>query len=52
MMELNRVVQELKMEMEAIKKTQTEASLEMKNLGKRSGTTGASINNRIQELEE
>ena len=40
------------MEIESIKKTQTEGILEMKNLGKRTGTTDASITNRIQETEE
>jgi hypothetical protein len=46
------VVQDLKVEVETIKKTQIEATLEMENLGKRSGATDASINNRIQEIEE
>ena len=44
------MVQELKMEMETIKKTQREATLKI--LGKRSGTTDASITNRIQEIEK
>jgi hypothetical protein len=35
-------------EVETIKKAQMEANLEMENLGKRSGDTHASINNRIQ----
>ena len=38
------------MEIEATK--ETEGILEMEHLGKRTGTTGASIINRIQELEE
>ena len=50
--EMNKTVQDLKMEIEAIKKTQTEEILEMENLGKRTGTTDASITNRIQEMEE
>ena len=29
-----------------------EGILEMENLGKRSGVTDASINNRVQEIEE
>ena len=33
--EINKTVQDLKMEIEAIKKTQTEGILEMENLGKR-----------------
>lgn len=44
---MNKTVQDLKREIEEIKKTQTEAVLEMKNLGKRTGTTDASITNRI-----
>jgi hypothetical protein len=42
------------MEIEAKKKkkTQTEATLEMKNLGKRTRTTDISITNRIHEMEE
>jgi hypothetical protein len=35
--ELNKVVQDLKVEVETIKKTQMEANLEMENVGKRSG---------------
>ena len=45
-------VQELKTEMEAMKKTQTENQLDMENLGKRTETTESSITNRIQEIEE
>jgi hypothetical protein len=37
------------MELETIKKSLT---LELENLGKRSGVTDASISNRIQEIEE
>ena len=40
------------MEIETIKKTQREATMEMENLGKRSGATDASITNRILEIEE
>ena len=40
------------MEIEAIKKTQTEAILDMENLRKRTGTTDAIITNRIQEMED
>jgi hypothetical protein len=49
---LNKTIQHLKMEIEIIKKTQMEATLEMENIGKSSETTDASINNRIQEIEE
>jgi hypothetical protein len=37
MKELNKGVQDLKVEVETIKKTQMEATLEMENVGKRSG---------------
>ena len=40
------------MEVETIKKSQNEATLEIENLGKKSGVIEASINNRIQEIEE
>jgi uncharacterized coiled-coil protein SlyX len=50
--ELNKVIQDLKVEAETIKKTQMEANLEMENLGNRSGITDISITNRIQEIEE
>ena len=40
--ELNKVIQDLKVEVETIKKTQMEANLEMENLGKRSGITDVS----------
>ena len=42
--EMNKTVQDLKMEIEAIKKTQTEEILEMENLGKITGTTDVSTN--------
>ena len=45
-------VQELKTEMEAMKKTQTKNQLDMENLGKWTETTESSITNRIQEIEE
>jgi phage shock protein A len=49
---LNKAIQDLKMKVETIKKTQMEATLEIENLGRRSGTTDASINNKLQEIEE
>ena len=49
---MNKTVQDLKIEIEAIKKSQMEAILEMENLGKRTGTAEVSITNRIQEMEE
>jgi predicted nucleic acid-binding Zn-ribbon protein len=50
--ELNKTIQDLNMEEETIKKSQRETTLEIENLGKKSGTIDASITNRIQELEE
>jgi chromosome segregation ATPase len=51
-MELSKTIQDLKMEVETIKKIQSEAKLEIEILGKKSGTIDASIRNRIQEMEE
>ena len=50
-MELNKTIQDLKMEVETIKKTQRETTLEIETLGKKSETIDASIINRIQEME-
>jgi predicted nucleic acid-binding Zn-ribbon protein len=51
-MKLNKTIQDLKREVDTIKKTQSEATLEIETLGKKSGTIDASISNRIQEMEE
>ena len=40
---MNKVIQDLKVEVVTIKKTQMEATLEMENLGKKSGVTDASM---------
>ena len=40
------------MEIEKIRKSQRETTLEIENLGKRSGVINPSITNRIQEIEE
>ena len=40
------------MDVKAIKKTQRETTLEIEILGKKSGIIDASINNRIEEMEE
>jgi hypothetical protein len=40
------------MENETIKKSQRETTLELENLGKRSGVVDETITNRIQEIEE
>ena len=50
-MELNKTIKDLKIEVETIRKTQRETTLEIEILGKKSGTVDASINNRIQEME-
>ena len=52
MKELIKAVKDLKVEVQTIMKTQIEATLEMKNLGKRSRIRDVSISNRIQEIEE
>jgi predicted nucleic acid-binding Zn-ribbon protein len=49
---LNKTIQDLKMEIETIKKSQRETTLEIENLGKTSGIIDVSITNRIQEIEE
>jgi hypothetical protein len=49
-MELNKTIQDLKREVETIKKTQSETTVEIETLGKKSGTIDAS--NRIQKMEE
>ena len=51
-MELNKTIQDLKGEVDTIKKTQSEATLEIEYLGKKSGTIDASISTWIQEMEE
>jgi hypothetical protein len=50
---LNKTIQDLKMEVETIKKkSQRERTLEIQNLGKISGDIDASITKRIQEKKE
>ena len=44
--ELNKTIQDLKMEVETIKKSQRETTLEIEILGKKSGTIDANISNR------
>ena len=51
-MEWNKTIQDRKREVDSIKKTQSEATLEIETLGKKSGTIDVSIRNRIQEMEE
>jgi hypothetical protein len=50
--ELNKTIQNLKIEVETRKKSQRETTLEIENLGKKSGAIDTSITNRIQETEE
>jgi chromosome segregation ATPase len=50
--EMNKTIQDLKMDIDTIKKSQRETTLELENLGKQSGVIDASITNRIQEIEE
>ena len=52
MREINKTIQDLKMKIETIKKSQRETTPKLENLGKRSGVIDASITNRIQEIEE
>jgi hypothetical protein len=49
---MNKNILDLKRDVDIIKKTQSEETLEIENLGKKSVTIDASINNRIQEMEE
>jgi septal ring factor EnvC (AmiA/AmiB activator) len=51
-MELNKTIQDLKREVDTIKKTQSEATLDIETLGKKSGTIDGIISNRTQEMEE
>jgi prefoldin subunit 5 len=51
-MEKNKTILYLKREVDTIKKSQSEVKLEIKNLGKKSGTIDASISKTIQEMEE
>ena len=49
---MNKTVLDIKREVDTIKKTQSEATLEIETLGKKSGTIDSSISNKIQEMEE
>ena len=51
-MELNNTIQDLKREVDTINKTQSEATLEIETLGKKSRTIDANVSNKIQEMEE
>jgi hypothetical protein len=49
--ELNKTIQDIKMEVETINKIQRETTLVIEILGKKSGTIDTSITNRAQEME-
>ena len=49
---MNKTIQDLKLELETIKKSQRKTTLEIENLERRSGVIDASITNIIQEIEE
>ena len=49
---MNKTIQDLKPEIEAIKKSQRETTPKIENLGKRSGVIAASITKSIQEIEK
>jgi predicted nucleic acid-binding Zn-ribbon protein len=49
---LNKTIQDLKIEVETIKKSQRETTLKIEKLGKRLVDIDASKTNRIQEIEE
>jgi chromosome segregation ATPase len=50
--ESNKIIEDLKMEVDTIKKSQRETTLEIENLGKQSEAIDTRITNRIQEIEE
>jgi hypothetical protein len=49
---LNKTIQDLKLEVETIQKSQRETTLEIEIIGKKSGTIDERISNRIEEMEE
>jgi prefoldin subunit 5 len=51
-MELSKTIPYLNREIETMKKSQRETTLEIEILGKKSGKIDVSISNRIQEMEE
>jgi chromosome segregation ATPase len=52
MMEMNKNILDLKRQVDTIKKIQSDTTLGIETLGKKSRTIDASIRNRIQEIEE
>ena len=49
---MNKTILDIRREVDTIKKTRSEAMLEIENLGKKSRTIDASISHRIQDMEE
>ena len=49
---MNKTIQDLKLEVETIQKSQRETTLEIEIIGKKSGTIDERISNRIEEMEE
>ena len=49
---MDKTVQNIKVEIESIKKTQIEGNLEMINLANQTGTLEASLTNKIQDGKE
>jgi prefoldin subunit 5 len=49
---VNKTIQDLKMEIKTIKKSQRETTLELENLGKRSGVIDASITKYKRQTRE
>ena len=47
-----KTIQDLKMTLKTIKKSQRETTMNIENLGKKSAVLDPSINNRIQQIEE
>ena len=50
--ESNKIIEDLKMEVDTIKKSQRETTLEIENMGRRSGDIEYKNTNRIQEIGE
>jgi chromosome segregation ATPase len=50
--EFNKTIQDLKLKIQTIKKSQREITLEIENPGKRSGDIDESIKKRMQEIQE
>jgi hypothetical protein len=49
---LNETIQDIKIEVETIKKSRRETTLEVEVLGKKSGAMDASITNRMKGMKE